>query len=387
MFCISSLLDSTPVTWAAPRVGYFTAWHGHIAFAHWLVAAAQPRTIVELGTHNGASYAAFCNSVKRSGLPTQCYAVDTWQGDEHAGGYGSSVYEHLKIFNDENFKEFSTLLRCTFDEALGKIADQSVDILHIDGLHTYEAVKHDFDTWRPKLSSRAVVLFHDTVERGRGFGVYTLWAELAKQFPSFEFHHSSGLGVLAVGVNAPAEVIALCRMPSADADKVRRLFQECSAAAHRRAIADMNAALSVDAGTNIALHCAASQSSHYETRTPTPQGAVNGFKVGGFGFHTQYESEPWWMVDLGVIQPFTEVRIYNRIDSDCIDRACSLEVLTSSDDEIWKVLYQHDGSLFGGIDGRPLRIHCPGTSARYVKIRLRVPNFFHLDEVEILQRA
>ena len=136
--------------------------------------------------------------------------MDTWRGDEHAGAYGAAVYEEFRCFHDARYQSFSTLLRCTFDEALGTIADNSIDLLHIDGLHTYAAVSHDFRSWLPKLSERAVVLFHDTNERRDGFGVWRLWEELIRQYPGFDFLHGHGLGVLAVGEHPPRAVAALC---------------------------------------------------------------------------------------------------------------------------------------------------------------------------------
>jgi glycosyltransferase involved in cell wall biosynthesis/SAM-dependent methyltransferase len=202
--------DLSPLFWREGRVGVGSAWYPHVPFAHWIVGIAEPRTLVELGTQNGVSYSAFCEAVVRSCLETRCYAVDTWLGDDHAERYGEEVYWDFRRFHDDRYSAFSELLRCTFDEALPHIPDAAVDLLHIDGLHTYEAVRHDFESWQPKLSERAVVLLHDTNVRQRDFGVWRLWEELRKQFPSFEFLHGYGLGVLSVGNSVPSEIASLC---------------------------------------------------------------------------------------------------------------------------------------------------------------------------------
>lgn len=183
-----------------------TAWGGHIPFAYFIMAALNPEVFVELGTHKGASYWAFCQSIELNKLTTKCFAVDTWAGDEHAGQYSDEIYGKFKRYHDRQPWQFSTLLRMTFDQALDNFADRSIDLLHIDGFHTYEAVKHDFETWRPKLSDQAVVLFHDVANRKEGFGVWRLMEELRKQYPYFEFEHSSGLGVLGFGENLPEEI-------------------------------------------------------------------------------------------------------------------------------------------------------------------------------------
>lgn len=201
-----------------------SAWLGHIPFAAWLVEELQPTILVELGTHHGASYLGFCQAVSELALTTRCYAVDTWEGDEHATYYGDTVYEELRSYHDEHYDDFSKLLRCTFDSALEKFIDGSVDLLHIDGLHTYEAVKHDYESWLPKLSDRAVVLFHDLEERQGDFGVWRLWSELVAKYPSFSFTHSHGLGVLLVGQSVPESIVALAHLNTEHAAVVSNLF-------------------------------------------------------------------------------------------------------------------------------------------------------------------
>lgn len=175
------------------------SWVGHLHFASWIIRIFKPQVIVELGVHTGNSYFAFCQSVKEGGLDTKCWAIDTWVGDEHAGKYDDSVYQNVFNHNADHYSSFSKLLRKTFDEASLDFEDSSVDFLHIDGLHTYEAVKHDFETWLPKLTPGALVLFHDINVFDRGFGVWKFWGELKGKYPkNIEFLHSNGLGVLQV---------------------------------------------------------------------------------------------------------------------------------------------------------------------------------------------
>ena len=150
--------------------------------------------------------------------------MDSWLGDQHSGHYGEEVYADFRQFNDQHFRAFSTLLRMDFDAAREQFADGTIDLLHIDGEHTYEAVSHDFETWRRKLSDRAVVVFHDTIVRERDFGVWRLWHELTAQHPGFEFFHGSGLGVLAIGPDVPAPLTALLRAEDGAGATIRDRF-------------------------------------------------------------------------------------------------------------------------------------------------------------------
>lgn len=170
-------------------------WAGHIPFAMWLLPRINPKMFVELGSYSGISYFAICESVASNGLQTRCSAIDTWLGDEHAGFYSGLVFEEFKKRHGK-YKHFSRYYQETFDSALPRFRDGSIDLLHIDGLHTYEAVKHDFETWQPKLTPNAIVLFHDIAVDGEGFGVNRYWCELKERFKTLEFSHSGGLGVL-----------------------------------------------------------------------------------------------------------------------------------------------------------------------------------------------
>ncbi|MEL4319027.1 class I SAM-dependent methyltransferase [Leifsonia sp. YIM 134122] len=224
-------VSSTPISitsaasFAKPVHLVPSAWHEHAPFAAWIVEAVAPDLVVELGTHNGFSYFQFCESIARSGLDTRAIAVDTWVGDDHAGFYGEDVYESVKRINDADYARFSTLFRGTFDEALSAVDDGSVDLLHIDGRHGYADVRHDFDSWRPKLSARSVVLFHDIAEYDNGFAVWQLWEELTEEFPGFGFRHGHGLGVLVTGAEPSHAVRTFLEDAAIQPELVRSIYE------------------------------------------------------------------------------------------------------------------------------------------------------------------
>ncbi len=216
-----------PRIWRVPEyISSDSGWVEHIPFAFLMVELLRPGRIVELGAFRGDSYCAFCQSVKELNQATQCVAIDTWEGDIHLGKLGPEILTNLKQYHDPRYGAFSKLIQSTFDAARDSFEDGSIDLLHIDGMHTYEAVKHDFETWRAKISERGVVLFHDTTERKENFGVWKFWEEISAGYLSFNFLHGHGLGVLAVGKDVPADVTGFLKFAGEHAEAVRGFFAE-----------------------------------------------------------------------------------------------------------------------------------------------------------------
>lgn len=196
-----------------------SAWLEHIPFAFWLIDAHHPKTLVELGAYSGVSYFAFCQGISRLGLGTRCFAVDAWKDNEQ-------TYDKLSAYNDAQYSGFSRLVRSTFDDALESFSDGSIDLLHIDALHSYETIKHNFETWLPKLSHKAIVILHGINIREKHIGIYKYFEELKALYPWFEFSHGLGLGILGVGKEQNEILGRLFGMSAIDASTqvVREVF-------------------------------------------------------------------------------------------------------------------------------------------------------------------
>lgn len=210
-----------------------SAWFEHGSFAAALIDVMRPTSLVELGTHRGYSYFVFCEAARRLGIDMRAVAVDSWEGDEHAGFYDDEVFESVRRIN-EDYADFSTLKRSYFDAALPDFEDGSIDLLHIDGRHRFEDVLHEFDSWLPKMSPRGVILFHDTNEFREGFGVHQFWADVEGRYPSFQFLHAHGLGVLGVGTDLDPAVLTMFETLNSSPDEFRQAFSTVGREISRR---------------------------------------------------------------------------------------------------------------------------------------------------------
>ena len=175
----------------------FAYWEGHRDFVYDLINFVKPGMITELGSQYGCSLFTFCQSVKDNGLDAKIRAVDMWSGDIGAPDTGEEVFALVNKIKDKFFSNLDIkLYQMRFDDALPDFQDGSIDILHIDGGHTFEDVDHDLKTWLPKLSEDGIILFHD-VYSDIDDGSCVHWRETKKKYSNFfDFEHSCGLGVL-----------------------------------------------------------------------------------------------------------------------------------------------------------------------------------------------
>ncbi len=110
---------------------------------------------LEIGSYIGASSLMIAKGLNNS---SRLFCVDTWQNDAMTEGN----WDSYQVFQ-ENTRSVSTkisALRMT-SELAAEVCLNQLDFLFIDGDHSYEGVKMDFDIWFPKLKSGGIIAMHD----------------------------------------------------------------------------------------------------------------------------------------------------------------------------------------------------------------------------------
>lgn len=112
--------------------------------------------IVEIGSYLGASTSFLATGVKAK--DGKVFAVDTWENQGMSEGARDTYEEFLQ--NTYPLKQWIIPLRGRSTE-IAQSFDKKIDLLFIDGDHSYEGVSADIKAWLPKLKDNGTVIFHD----------------------------------------------------------------------------------------------------------------------------------------------------------------------------------------------------------------------------------
>jgi len=111
-------------------------------------------------------------------------------------------------------------------------------------------------------------------------------------------------------------------------------------------------------------------------------GAVNGLTTGTFGFHTDADDPPWWMVDLEQAYRLDEIWVFNCLDLDSTNR--HINIFVSENRRIWNQVLVRAPLDFGGVFGSPLMLKfADRTIARFIRVELSEKDSLRLDQVKV----
>ncbi len=164
--------------------------HEEIAALYQRVRELQPQMVVEIGTCHGGSLYLWCQAAAENAT---IVSLDL-PGGEYGGGY-HTAREKLYM-NFAQHRQTLHLLRGNSHEEASKkrvneiLKGKGIDFLFIDGDHSYEGVKKDYEMYRPLVRKGGMVALHDTAPRNDSakIEVSRFWNEVkAKEERTEEF--------------------------------------------------------------------------------------------------------------------------------------------------------------------------------------------------------
>ncbi len=165
----------------------------------------RPRCVMEIGTLNGGTLFTFC----RSAAENACVISLDLPGGAFGGGYPAwknTLYQAFALPGQQlhlvrqDSHDPATLVKIR--QILG---DRQIDFLFIDGDHTYEGVRQDFEMYAPLVRDGGVVGFHDIVTHPKATQsqVDLFWEQIKREYDHWEFVKNpaqrwGGIGVVKV---------------------------------------------------------------------------------------------------------------------------------------------------------------------------------------------
>jgi len=168
-----------------------------------IIEEKRPHTILEIGTANGGTLYLFSQIASEN---STIISVDLPEG-KFGGGYPKAKIPLYKSFTKENQRIYLIRADSHASKTLAKVKEilnnQTVDFLFIDGDHTYEGVKKDFEMYSSLVKRGGIIGFHDIVHHPfvTGCQVEKFWKEIKQKYKTKEVISSAnqiwaGIGII-----------------------------------------------------------------------------------------------------------------------------------------------------------------------------------------------
>ena len=159
----------------------------------------QPKVILEIGTANGGTLFCFC---KLAPEDATIISIDL-PGGPFGGGYPEWKIPIYQAFAKPGQKLYLLREDSHKQETLEKLKqilnDKQIDFLFIDGDHTYQGVKQDFEMYSPLVKEGGVIAFHDIsdIVETDVVKVPKFWKEIKHYFNHQEIKQGGyGIGII-----------------------------------------------------------------------------------------------------------------------------------------------------------------------------------------------
>ena len=147
-----------------------------------LVERRQPRVIVEIGTRSGGTLFAWVRASRAADL---VISIDLPDG-QFGGGYDRRRSRLYAEFAADRPHTRMVMVRAdshaasTIVAVREMLAGRGVDFLFIDGDHTYDGVRRDFDDYGAFVAPGGIIAMHDIRTTGREREVSNYWQDLKR---------------------------------------------------------------------------------------------------------------------------------------------------------------------------------------------------------------
>lgn len=161
----------------------------------------KPTYIMEIGTANGGTLFASC---KLASKDATIISVDL-PGGAFGGGYPDwkvPIYQEFsKTGQNLNLIRASSHEAQTVQKVKDILKGNSLDYLFIDGDHSYDGVKKDFDLYSPLVKKGGIIVFHDIAfHKDSLCEVDKFWRDIRAGYKTLEFVRDKEFGKFGIGL-------------------------------------------------------------------------------------------------------------------------------------------------------------------------------------------